>query len=149
VGKDALADKVKPADDSDDDSDEEHLEDHGDTAVLLRELEKNRREGAPADQARPDASAAASRETWPLRRRTRCWASSLPSVKTYLWVGGGATVPGTFAIKHRWVDGACSPWLVLRHPLTFRRRDIQEASLEPEDWIGRNRERATPNRVRS
>jgi hypothetical protein len=87
VGKDALADKVKPADDSDDDSDEEHLEDHGDTAVLLRELEKNRREGAPADQARPDASAAASRETWLLRRRTRCWASSLPSVKIHLWVG--------------------------------------------------------------
>jgi hypothetical protein len=47
-------------------------------------------------------------------------------------VGGGATVPGTFAIKHRWADGACSPWLVLRRPLTFRRHDLQEPGLEPE-----------------
>jgi protein CWC15 len=50
VDKDALADRVKPADNSDDDSDEEHSEDHDETAVLLREVEKHKREGA-ADQA--------------------------------------------------------------------------------------------------
>jgi protein CWC15 len=101
----APADKAKPAADGsdDDDDDGDDSDDEDETAVLLRELEKIKRERA-ADQARADASAAASRDTAiatanPLLNLAAALGADAP-------VGVSTTAPGTFAVKRRWDDGA-------------------------------------------
>ncbi|KAJ7591616.1 Pre-mRNA-splicing factor Cwf15/Cwc15 [Mycena floridula] len=88
------------ADDSDEDSDEEE----DDTAELLRELEKIKRERAEekARQEREQSAAeAATREVEiatgnPLLNLAAALGQKTPGVNT--------TVPGTFAVKKRWDD---------------------------------------------
>ena len=83
---------VHPEQDSDEDED--------DTAELLRELEKIKRERA-AEQAKLDAAANAAREAEiatsnPLLNLAAALGQS-PGINT--------TAPGTFAVKKRWDDG--------------------------------------------
>jgi protein CWC15 len=103
AGADASAEKKPAADDDDDDSDDES-DDEDETAVLLRELEKIKRERA-ADKARQDAAASAVRDADvatanPLLNLAAALGAETPA-------GVSTTVPGTFAVKRRWDDGAC------------------------------------------
>jgi protein CWC15 len=93
----------------DDDEEEDSDEEEDDTAELLRELEKIKRERAE-EKARQDAetsaSAAAQRETEiatanPLLNLAWGLGQQTPG-------GVNTTVPGTFAVKKRWDDGALS-----------------------------------------
>jgi protein CWC15 len=124
------------ADDDDDDEDDED-DDEDETAQLLRELEKIKRERA-AEQARvaaaSDASAAADHEAEvaranPLLNLAAALGADTPK-------GVSTTVPGTFAVKRRWDDGACTGRRVRgSEGLTVRRRcrrDLQEPGDEPE-----------------
>ncbi|KAJ7478615.1 Pre-mRNA-splicing factor Cwf15/Cwc15 [Mycena galericulata] len=95
--------KDKDADDSDSDSDEE--DDDDETAELLRELEKIKRERAE-EKARQEreqsASDAATREAEiatgnPLLNLAAALGQQVPT-------GVNTTVPGTFAVKKRWDD---------------------------------------------
>ncbi|KAJ7799955.1 Pre-mRNA-splicing factor Cwf15/Cwc15 [Mycena olivaceomarginata] len=102
-GSKAADEKDKDADDSDSDSDSE--DDDDETAELLRELEKIKRERAE-EKARLEreqsASDAASREAEiaggnPLLNLAAALGQQVPS-------GVNTTVPGTFAVKKRWDD---------------------------------------------
>ncbi|KAK7057783.1 Cwf15/Cwc15 cell cycle control protein [Favolaschia claudopus] len=97
--------KDKDADDSDSDSDSDDDDDDDETAELLRELEKIKRERAE-EKARIEreqsASDAASREAEiatgnPLLNLAAALGQQVPT-------GVNTTVPGTFAVKKRWDD---------------------------------------------
>ncbi|KAF7362478.1 Cwf15/Cwc15 cell cycle control protein [Mycena venus] len=100
----AADEKDKDADDSDSDSDSDD-DDDDETAELLRELEKIKRERAE-EKARQEreqsASDAATREAEiatgnPLLNLAAALGQQVPT-------GVNTTVPGTFAVKKRWDD---------------------------------------------
>jgi len=103
-GSKAAEQKDKDASDSDSDSDSDD-DDDDETAELLRELEKIKRERAE-EKARQEreqsASDAASREAEiatgnPLLNLAAALGQQVPT-------GVNTTVPGTFAVKKRWDD---------------------------------------------
>ncbi|KAJ6497412.1 Pre-mRNA-splicing factor Cwf15/Cwc15 [Mycena sanguinolenta] len=105
--EDEAAEGTKPADEDKDDSDSDSDSDDDDdeTAELLRELEKIKRERAEekARQEREQSAAdAASREADiatgnPLLNLAAALGQQVPT-------GVNTTVPGTFAVKKRWDD---------------------------------------------
>lgn len=94
------------ADDSGEDEDSDGDDDEDETAVLLRELEKIKRERAEEKarlEAQENASAAASREAEiatanPLLNLAAALGADTPT-------GINTTAPGSFAVKRRWDDG--------------------------------------------
>lgn len=97
------------------DSDSDSEDDDDETAELLRELEKIKRERAE-EKARLEreqsASDAASREAEiaggnPLLNLAAALGQQVPS-------GVNTTVPGTFAVKKRWDDGQLCPVLDIK-----------------------------------
>jgi protein CWC15 len=98
--------KGDASDESDEDESDEEDEDEDETAVLLRELEKIKRERAE-EKARAEAAErageAASHEAHvatanPLLNLAAALGADTPA-------GVNTTVPGTFAVKRRWDDG--------------------------------------------
>jgi len=115
-------------------SEEESDEEEDDTAELLRELEKIKKERAE-EKARLEqeqsASDAASREA--------DIATSNPLLNLAAALGqqtsGGVntTVPGTFQVKKRWDDGRFPLLGILLSLTPVFRFDIQEPGHEPKD----------------
>jgi protein CWC15 len=88
----------------DDDNEEEEEDEEDDTAELLRELEKIKRERA-AEKAREEAEQSSQREA---EIATANPLLNLAAALGQTPKGVNTTVPGTFAVKKRWDDGASS-----------------------------------------
>ena len=134
---------------SDEDSDSDGDEDE-DTAELLRELEKIKRERAE-EKARLEREQSAS--TAAVREAEIATANPLLNLAAALGQqapkGVSTTVPGTFAVKKRWDDGASSyGWDKLTtNSSTHTRPHIQESSHDIARQVWSIRERFIADRI--
>ena len=134
---------------SDEDSDSDGDEDE-DTAELLRELEKIKRERAE-EKARLEREQSAS--TAAVREAEIATANPLLNLAAVLGQqaprGVSTTVPGTFAVKKRWDDGASShDWYKLTtNSSTNTRPHIQESSHDIARQVWSIRERFVADRI--
>lgn len=116
-------------------SEEEDSDDEDDTAELLRELEKIKRERAEEKarvESEQSASEAASREadiatSNPLLNLAAALGQQTPA-------GVNTTVPGTFQVKKRWDDGQSQCVLDSNFADQPHRSHFQEPGHGSEEW---------------